>query len=265
MNARECIEVAPKVFVMTSTKYTTTSTIIRRGDAVLLVDPAWTVAELDSIRDWLRANDCRVASGFGTHAHHDHLLWHPDFGDAPRWASARTVDLAGEWHDELVAAVDDDYRRDFPDSFLGLRAVPGDRIPDPFGRSSDDEPVQLIVHDGHAPGHTAVWLPERGTLLAGDMLSDIELPLPFNPDDLAGYLAALDALAPIVARADVLIPGHGHPTGRPLDRLDADRVYLDAVLAGRDPDDTRRGKPGMEDAHRRIVELARRGLDDRSG
>jgi glyoxylase-like metal-dependent hydrolase (beta-lactamase superfamily II) len=264
MSARECIEVASDVFVMTSTKYTTTSSIVRRGDSVLLVDPAWTVTELDSIRDWLVANGCRVASGFGTHAHHDHLLWHPDFGDAPRWASARTVELAGEWHDELVAAVDEDYRRDFPDSFVGLRPLTDDHVPDPFGdvpgdAPDDQEPVQLIVHDGHAPGHTAVWLPERGTLLAGDMLSDIELPLPFNPDDLAGYLAALDALAPIVARAEVLIPGHGHPTDRPIDRLDADRAYLDAVLAGRDPDDPRRRETGMEDAHQRIVELARRG------
>jgi glyoxylase-like metal-dependent hydrolase (beta-lactamase superfamily II) len=259
MSGRECIEVAADVFVMTSTRYTTTSTIVRRGDVALLVDPAWTVPELESIRDWVRANGCRVTSGFGTHAHHDHLLWHPDFGDAPRWASARTVELAGEWHDELVASLDADYRRDLPDSFVGLRPVPTDLVPEPFGGSADDdEPVELIVHDGHAPGHTAVWLPERRTLLAGDMLSDIELPLPFHPDDLDGYLAALDALAPIVARADVLIPGHGHPTDRPLDRLDADRAYLDAVLAERDPDDVRRRQPGMEDAHQRIVELARR-------
>lgn len=260
MSARECLEVAPDVFVMTSTRYTTTSTIVRRGDSVLLVDPAWTVAELASIRDWLRTNGCRVTSGFGTHAHHDHLLWHPDFGDAPRWASPRTVELAGEWHDELVASLDEDYRRDLPDSFVGLQAVPDEHLPDPFGAGAG-EPVRLIVHDGHAPGHTAVWLPERGTLLAGDMLSDIELPLPFHPDDLAGYLAALDALAPIVADADVLVPGHGHPTERPLDRLDADRTYLDAVLAGRDPDDARRREVGMEDAHRRIVELARHARD----
>jgi glyoxylase-like metal-dependent hydrolase (beta-lactamase superfamily II) len=260
MSVRECVEVAAGVFVMTSTKYTTTSMIVRRGDAALLVDPAWTVIELESIRDWLRANGCRVTSGFGTHAHHDHLLWHPDFGDAPRWASARTVELAGEWHDELLDAVDEDDRRDLPDPFVGLRPAPVDHLPDPFGGSAGgDEAVELIVHDGHAPGHTAVWLPERRTLLAGDMLSDIELPLPFHPDDLSAYLAALDALAPIVARADVLVPGHGHATDHPLARLDADRAYLGAVLAGRDPDDPRRRQPGMEDAHRRIVELARRG------
>lgn len=253
---RESVEVGPDVHVLTSSRYTTTSTIVRRGDAALLIDPAWTVTELESIRSWLAEHDTTVTAGFGTHAHHDHLLWHPDFGDAPRWVSAGTASAAAEWHDELVSQLDEDYRRDFPDPLLGLRAVDGDVVPDPFEDGSG-EPVQLVVHDGHAPGHTALWLPDRGVLLAGDMLSDIELPLPFGPDDLPSYLSALDSLAPIVARADVLIPGHGHPTGRPFERLDADRSYLDAVLRGDDPDDPRRAAPGMDEAHRRIVQLAR--------
>jgi glyoxylase-like metal-dependent hydrolase (beta-lactamase superfamily II) len=254
---RAGVEVASGVFVMTSTRYTTTSTIVRRRDSVLLVDPAWTVAELESIRDWVAAHHCRVTAGFGTHAHHDHLLWHPDFGDVPRWASPRTVELATEWHDELTTALDADIRHQLPDPFVGLRGAQ-ERLPDPFG-DGGDEPVELIVHDGHAPGHTAVWLPERGVLLAGDMLSDIELPLPFDPDDLPGYLDALDVLAPVVEQAAVLVPGHGHPTEQPLERLDADRAYLDAVLRGRDSDDARRALPGMDDAHRRIVEIVRAG------
>lgn len=253
---RDSVEVAPGVHVMTSARYATTSTIVCRGGAALLVDPAWTVPELDAIRDWLAAHRVEVTSGFSTHAHHDHLLWHPGFGDAPRYASARTVELAVTWHAELRGQLDDDYRSDFPDSFVGLVAVDGAALPDQFADGPDDA-VALVVHDGHAPGHTVVHLADRGVLLAGDMLSDLELPLPFGPDDLPSYLAALDALAPVVAQADVLVPGHGHVTDRPLDRLDADRRYLDAVLRGDDPDDPRRAEPGMEDVHRRIVELAR--------
>lgn len=249
---------AAELFVMTSTRYTTTSSVIRRGGRAVLVDPAWTVSELDALADWLGATGTHVASGFGTHAHHDHLLWHPAFGEAPRWASARTVACVAEWHAELTGMLDDDYRAAFPDPFAGVRAVAGSTLPDPFGAGADDEPIELIVHDGHAPGHTALWLPERGALLAGDMLSDIELPLPFHPDDLEAYLAALDALAPVVTAAEVLVPGHGHPTSDPIERLDADRRYLAAVLAGEDPDDARRALPGMAEAHDRIVELARR-------
>lgn len=253
---RDVVEVAGGVFVATSERYTTTSTIVTTARSAVLVDPAWTVTELEDLRDWLRHHDLAVTSGVATHAHHDHLLWHPDFGGAPRFASATTVRMADEWHGELRSQLDDDYRSDLPDSFLGLRPVDGQFLPDAFGDGAG-EPVELVVHDGHAPGHTAVWLPERGVMLAGDMLSDVELPLPFAPDDLPAYLDALDRLAPTVERASVLVPGHGHVTDRPLERLDADRRYLEAVLRGEDPDDRRRAAPGMDDAHRRIVELAR--------
>ena len=248
--------VVPGVFVTTSRRYMTTSTIVRRGDGALVVDPAWTVAELHRLRDWLAAGELEVVAGIATHAHHDHLLWHPGFGKVPRYASTRTVELADEWHGGLRDQLDDDYRRDFPDSFRSLTAVAAGPLDDPFG-DGGDEAIELVVHDGHAPGHTAVWLADRGVLLAGDMLSDIELPLPFQPDDLEAYLAALDALALVVAHASILVPGHGHVTDRPLERLDADRRYLDTILAGGDPDDPRRANAGMEQAHQRILELAR--------
>ena len=239
---------------MTSSKYDTTTTIVRRGSSVLLIDPAWTTAELDGIVVWLSEHDCRVTSGFATHAHHDHMLWHQDFGEAPRWASAKSAEMALEWREELVAMLDP-YPREWPNPLDGIHALPGSTIPSAFG-SEGDETVELVVHDGHAPGNTVVLLAERGVLLAGDMLSAVELPLPFSPDNLPVYLDALDRLAPVVRRAKVLVPGHGHPTYNPLARLDADRHYLTAVIAGRDPADHRRGFKGMGEAHAKIVELA---------
>jgi glyoxylase-like metal-dependent hydrolase (beta-lactamase superfamily II) len=250
MGERAVVEVAPGVFVMTSAKYATTSTIVRRGDSALLVDPAWTVDELDGIADWLSGNGCTVAAGFSTHAHHDHLLWHPRFGEAPRWASPASVRCIGEWYDELTSMLDP-RPDDWPNPIDGVCPIePGD-APHVLG-------AELVVHDGHAPGHTALLFADRGVLVAGDMLSDIELPLPFNPDDLPGYLDALDALAGVVATADVLVPGHGSPTAHPMERLDADRRYLDALLHGHDPDDARRGLAGMDDAHAKNVLLAQR-------
>jgi len=94
------------------------------------------------------------------------------------------------------------------------------------------------------------------------MLSDLELPLPHDPDDLHAYLAGLEALAPYVARASVLVPGHGTPTTDPAGRLDTDRCYLDALIAGIDPADFRCGNPGMAEVHERNVQLA---LNYRSG
>src|SRR5690606_16626234 len=136
---------------------------------------------------------------------------------------------------------------------------PDDHVPDPFGPQGPDEPIEVIVHDGHCPGHGALWLPERRLLLAGDMLSDLELPLPFDPNDLPAYLTGLDRLAPYVERATHLITGHGSPTDRPLERLDADRRILDGLLAGREVEDPRRASPGGEETYQKLRAMAQRG------
>jgi glyoxylase-like metal-dependent hydrolase (beta-lactamase superfamily II) len=136
-----------------------------------------------------------------------------------------------------------------------VEPLPGDELPAPFGAGGTAERFEVIAHDGHAPGHAAHWSQDRGVLVAGDMLSDIELPQPFGPDALPAYLAGLEALAPFVIRPAVLIPGHGTPSFEPVERLDADRRYLDHVISRRDPDDARLGNPGMAEAHERLVRL----------
>jgi glyoxylase-like metal-dependent hydrolase (beta-lactamase superfamily II) len=244
-------QIADCVWLATSRRELTTSTLVVHDDEVLLVDPAWEPDELTRIAEFLAERRLRVTAGFATHAHHDHLLWHPGFGAAPRWASARTRVIATRDRAALLAALGDDWPAE-------LAELVGRVSPLSKGWLPWVEPVQAIVHHGHAPGHTALWLPERGVLIAGDMLSDVELPLPFEPDDLGAYLVGLDRLAPYVARAALLIPGHGHPTTQPSQRLTADRDYLEAVLAGADPADPRRDSPSMAEVHARIRRLAAR-------
>jgi glyoxylase-like metal-dependent hydrolase (beta-lactamase superfamily II) len=248
---RDLAELLPGVWVATSRRELTTSTVVvDPSGAGVVVDPAWEPDELDDLAAVVRDRGWRVGFGLATHAHHDHLLWHPDWRDVPRWGSVRTAALAKEHRPELVAALGPGLRPDLAE-LVGRVS--------PFGAGLPVLGVEGVVHDGHAPGHTAYWWPGRRLLVAGDMLSDIELPLPLDPDDLPSYLAGLDALAPYVARAVALVPGHGHPTTSPSERLDADRRYLDAVLAGRPVDDPRLANPGMAAVHERIVALARAG------
>ncbi|WP_231495901.1 MBL fold metallo-hydrolase [Cellulomonas sp. HZM] len=241
------VEVAPGVLVATSTVMSTTSTVVAAAGRALLVDPAWLPHELAAIADDLDARGLRAVGGFATHAHHDHLLWHPRFGDALRWASPATARLAREHRVELV-----DRLGPLPEELSALvaRVEP---VVDAIPRTSLPRgiEVELVVHDGHAPGHTALWVPGPDVLVAGDMLRDVEIPLPFDPDDVPAYLEGLDRLAPFVARAHVVVPGHGTP-GDPRPRLEADRRYLDAVLRGREPDDERLRDPAMRVEHERL-------------
>ncbi|WP_111720033.1 MBL fold metallo-hydrolase [Homoserinimonas sp. OAct 916] len=267
---RSLARVAPGVFVATSRQDATTSTVVisdahppepsDAGTAALLVDPAWLPGELDGLAGELAHRGIRVTAGFSTHAHHDHLLWHHGFGDAARWASPATCALARQHREALLA----DLGKDWPDrlkpNFARVTPLTGNMIPEPFGAAGDAEAIEVVMHDGHAPGHSALWLPERRVLIAGDMLSDRELPLPFSPDDLPAYLRALETLAPYVRQAQMLIPGHGTPTTDPTSRLDADQRYLDSILAGTEADDPRRNNPGMTAIHARILEMVRRLL-----
>ena len=104
-------------------------------------------------------------------------------------------------------------------------------------------PGEIIEHQAHAVGHAAVLLADRGVLLAGDMLSDVLIPL-FDArqhDQLGAYETALDRLGEAARHVDVVVPGHGAVAEGPevAARFDADRAYIDALRRGEEPVDER--------------------------
>lgn len=246
-------EVASRTFVATSRRMITNTTALVGNGTVLLIDPGWLPEELDVLACALDSDGLLVIGGFATHAHHDHLLWHPGLGSAPRYASHRTAEFAVSERAALVEHLG----ADFPSSLVELmgRVTGVDEIPD--ASVPDGFEVEAIVHDGHAPGHTALWLPRQRVLIAGDMLSDVELPLPFHPDDLGSYVEALDRLASYADMADVVIPGHGHVGHDARTRLDADRRYIDDMLGRGASDDTRVANPGMAEEYEHMQHLVR--------
>ena len=251
MTTRHVEDVAPGVHVTTSRRYTTTSTVIVSNGQALVVDPAWDADELAGIAPLIRHCGARCAAGLATHLHYDHVLWHPDLGEVPRWSSEWAAQQWSTARSDLVQPL----IGDIPDDLVDLAGRISPLIE--LGLDLAGREIVLHQHDAHARGHLAVEVPDAGVLLAGDMLSDVELPYPDSSEpDLSLYLDGLDRLAPVVARCRVVVPGHGTPTSRPMERLDADRRYLDAVLAGRDVDDPRLALDGMREIHQRTVEQA---------
>ena len=72
-------------------------------------------------------------------------------------------------------------------------------------------PGEIIEHQAHAVGHAALLLAVRGVLLAGDMLSDVLIPLldARRPDQVGAYETALDRVGEAARHVDVVVPGHG--------------------------------------------------------
>jgi glyoxylase-like metal-dependent hydrolase (beta-lactamase superfamily II) len=109
-------------------------------------------------------------------------------------------------------------------------------------------PGEVIEHQAHAVGHAAVLLADRGVLLAGDMLSDVLVPIlnARGTDPVGDYERALDRLGEAAKRVDVVVPGHGAVARGPevAARLAVDRAYVDALRRGEEPVDARWGPRG---------------------
>ena len=88
---RKFEEVADGVLVMTSRRYSTTTTAVLGTREALVVDPAWDADELADVAEVLAGAQARCAAGVATHLHYDHVLWHPSLGNVPRWATPWTV------------------------------------------------------------------------------------------------------------------------------------------------------------------------------
>lgn len=228
-------EIASGVLVFTSATMSTTSTVIADGEAALLVDPAWQSDELVGIADELDLRGLQVELGWSTHAHHDHLLWHERFGSAPRLATPDAATMAKRQLSEIRSELEAILR-----PLAGLvSGYDSARLPWPR------QVAEVVAHDGHAAGHGALWLPEQRLLVAGDMLSDVEIPL-LAESGLDAYRQGLELLAPYVRRAEVLVPGHGGvaragTSDSPAARLRADRAYLASLAKGNGHDDPRLG------------------------
>jgi glyoxylase-like metal-dependent hydrolase (beta-lactamase superfamily II) len=193
--------------------------------------------------------DQPVVAGFSTHPHWDHLLWHASLGSAPRYGTARCAAviharLSDPRFTDLVTSL-------MPADIVGrvrlelLGAIIG--LPTGATRIPWDGPhIRIIEHHAHAPGHAALLIEECGVLVAGDMLSDILIPMldMMNAaDPVDDYLAALQLLESAAADAQVVVPGHGSVgvADQVPARIAVDRAYVQALRAADEPSDPRLG------------------------
>jgi glyoxylase-like metal-dependent hydrolase (beta-lactamase superfamily II) len=131
----------------------------------------------------------------------------------------------------------------------------------PLPADGGQVPGEVIEHEAHAVGHAAVLLAERGVLLAGDMFSDVLIPLldARRPGQVAAYEAALDRLGGALEDVTVVVPGHGAVAegAEVAARLAADRAYIDALGRGEEPVDPRLEQDWLAGPHRSNQEQAR--------
>jgi glyoxylase-like metal-dependent hydrolase (beta-lactamase superfamily II) len=268
-------QIAEGVLVHES-EFLQSNTVVVQGSAgVLLIDPGIQAHELVCIANDLSEAGQTVVAGFSTHPHWDHVLWHPDLGAAPRYGTERCAATVSEELSnpdakaEITAHLaETEIAGQVPLDLYGLiNALPAGTAQIPW----DGPQVRIIEHRGHAPGHAALFIEEHRVLVAGDMLSDVLIPMldvGSTDDPFEDYLTALRLLEGVASDADAVVPGHGSVGGpdQVHARIALDRAYVLALREGREPSDPRIGssaKPGWEwvtDVHQGQAQgLAQRG------
>ncbi|MDG6103471.1 MBL fold metallo-hydrolase [Dactylosporangium aurantiacum] len=251
-------QVAEGVLVHESGFCQSNAVVVHGRDGVLLIDPGVQDHELACLADDLAGSGRTVVAGFSTHPHWDHLLWHPRLGEAPRYGTARCAASARDQladpgtKAEIIEHLEPTgIAEHVPLDLFGLvTALPAGTTHVPW----DGPRVRIVEHRAHAPGHAALLIEDRGVLVAGDMLSDVLIPmfgLDATADPFDDYLDALLLLERVAGGAGVVVPGHGGVggAGEVAARIDRDRAYVLALRDGRDAADPRIGpsaRPGWE-------------------
>ncbi len=268
-------QVAEGVLVHESEFCQSNAVVVHGRAGVLLIDPGVQDHEMACLADDLSNSGQTVVAGFSTHPHWDHLLWDANFGAAPRYGTARCAAriqdfLSGpDWKTRIAPMIPTDIADQVPLDLMGLiTALPAETAQIPW----DGPQVRIIEHQAHAPGHASLLIEERGVLVAGDMLSDVLIPmlnLMGAADPIEDYLAALRLLEGVAGDVEVVIPGHGSVggAGQVKARIDQDRAYVQALRDAQVPRDPRVG-PSAKDGWEWVAgvhERQRQQLAERSG
>jgi glyoxylase-like metal-dependent hydrolase (beta-lactamase superfamily II) len=202
----------------------------------MLVDSPYLPDELGLLPAVLDQAGFKIDALLATHADFDHLLGRMAFPGLalgvgePTMLRLRTEPGAAQrelrdFDAELYV------KRDSP---LALGQVQS--LPVPGVVELGDQEVELHPADGHTADGTALLAPWLGVLIAGDYLSDVEIPMISPGGSLGDYQATLARLAPLIERAETIVPGHGSALGRAdaMRVLEEDASYLTTLSQGQD-------------------------------
>ena len=228
--------VAEGVLIHQSELLQNNAVVVQGRAGVLLIDPGITGSEMADLANDLHELGQPVVAGFSTHPDWDHVLWHTKLGEAPRYGTARCAasmrDLLSnaDWKAQVAEALPPEIAEEIPLDLFGLiTGLPAETAQIPW----DGPEVRITEHQAHASGHAALLIEERGVLVAGDMLSDVLIPMLdlSAADPIEDYLAALRLLEGVAGDVDVFIPGHGSVGGADQlrARIDQDRAYVQAL------------------------------------
>jgi glyoxylase-like metal-dependent hydrolase (beta-lactamase superfamily II) len=229
------VAVHSDVIVVVSAIWQTTCVAVRSGEEGFVIDSPVLPDELDALPSLLAQAGFPMSGLLATHADWDHLLGRLAFADASLGVGERSArrlasELGGA--QRALRAFDDEHyiTRERPLALAGVQELP---VPGRLSIGDELHELELHLADGHTVDGSAFWIPWAETLVCGDYLSPVEIPM-ISADaggSVAAYTATLARLRPLVEQAETVVPGHGGPLRRDeaLRILGEDAAYLEAL------------------------------------
>jgi glyoxylase-like metal-dependent hydrolase (beta-lactamase superfamily II) len=226
------VSISPDALVVTSAFWQTNAIALRSGDEAMLIDSPYLPDELDALPGVLAGAGFEPDGLLATHADFDHQLGRIAYPGMTLGLAESSVQRMHEKPGEAQRGL-----RQYDDEFYVVRATPlalgqVQTLPVPGSVEIGDRELELHPADGHTVDGMAIFDRERGLLIVGDYLSDVEIP--WIHATVADYRATLARFGPLVEAAETVVPGHGAPHDRDtaLRLLEEDVAYLDALEAG---------------------------------
>ncbi|BFH64751.1 MBL fold metallo-hydrolase [Paenibacillus azoreducens] len=202
-----------KITIFQSVLYQTTSTVIELDDLILVVDPNWLPSEIEEIKahvDAVRGD--KACYLLFTHGDYDHIIGYKAFPDAKTIGSAALASHPQKEHKlQLIRGFDARYyvKRDYPVEFPELDIVieeDGQQIT--IGSTT----LTFYLAPGHTPDGLFTVIDSAHVFVAGDYLSDFELPFIFH--SARAYEETIRKAGQILQNhpVELLVPGHGQYT-----------------------------------------------------
>jgi glyoxylase-like metal-dependent hydrolase (beta-lactamase superfamily II) len=232
----QVVALHPGVIVARSAKWQTTCTILHDGAETFVVDSPVFPDELDALPGIMAQAGWSLSGLLATHGDWDHLLGRLAFPEASigvaETTAARLRAEPGVAQRRLREVDEDDYvARPAP---LSLGQV--QPLPVPGKLELGEQELELVPADGHTADGMAVWAAFAAVLCPGDYLSPVEIPMLSAGGSASAYVATLERLAPYVADAEWVVPGHGAAIDgqRAAAILREDLAYVEALRVGGD-------------------------------
>ncbi|CAB4346631.1 unannotated protein [freshwater metagenome] len=232
------------VLVGRSAYWQTNCTIVHRGEETFVVDSPPLPEELEALGGVLEHVGWTCSGLLATHADWDHLLGRLAFPGLAlgccETSSARLAAEPGAAARELRKFDEQNYvERPAPLSLGQVQALPV-----PGVLEIGDQELELYPTEGHTADGMAIFVPWAETLICGDYLSPVEIPMLSDGGSRSAYRATLERLRELVERSEHVIPGHGAVLDRTraLAILAEDLNYLETLelpLARRDGEQQR--------------------------